>query len=174
MKYETAASVLDSLSLSRHELPATGDSSPQGEVIWVTGDETTAMQWVHEDLLDVSYIAVRGAGAAEWAERIGQVVPLDGPELIRGRIVSERDTDSLIDGLFRAAVVACHGFDETVFSLLRWASYDPDPLIRRSALLGVSIVRWTEFSTLLDDVATNDPEGDIREQAARVGSLLDG
>ncbi|MFE4828570.1 HEAT repeat domain-containing protein [Streptomyces sp. NPDC056672] len=107
------------------------------------------------------------------SERIRSKLPTDDVAQLRSRAMVDRDPDALIDTLYRTAVVADSGYDPEAFSLLRWGLNDPDSLVRRVALLAVSITCWPEFIGLLDEVSANDPVGEVRDQAGRVRDLLE-
>ncbi|MEU8138818.1 HEAT repeat domain-containing protein [Streptodolium elevatio] len=167
--YEMTAEALAALGLGRHDHPV--EQAPN-EAIWLTPDAGTVVRWVQEDLIDVRYVAVLGADAVALAERIRTAIPTDDIARLRARAMADREPDVLIDVLYRTAVVAWSGYDTEAFALLRWGLHDPDPLIRRVALLAVSITGWNEFAGLLDEVSAADPDDDVRDQAARVRELV--
>ncbi|MFJ2877433.1 HEAT repeat domain-containing protein [Streptomyces sp. NPDC087272] len=158
-----------SLGLTRH---ATQTDQPPEEEIWLTDDSETAVHWINDDLLDVSYIAVRGVNAATLAEEIRSKIPMDDIPQLQARAITDRDSDALIDTLYRTAIVACSNYDPQAFALLRWGLYDPDPLIRRVSLLAVSITGWENFIPTLDEISKQDPVDEVRDQAARVLDML--
>jgi hypothetical protein len=158
--------------LVKHAPIAAEDEEAPTEEIWLTADAETAVHWIEDELIGVGYIAVRGADAAHLAKRIQAEMPTDGIAQLRARAAADRDPDLLIDTLYRTAVAACFGFDPEAFALLRWGLNDPDPLIRRVALLSVSILGWGSFADLLEEVSNHDPVGEVRDQAARVRQLL--
>ncbi|MFE1407384.1 HEAT repeat domain-containing protein [Streptomyces sp. NPDC058770] len=158
-----------SLGLNKHVAGA--DERSEG-VIWLTEDAETAANWITDELLDVTYIAVHGIDAASLATRIQSRIQTDGIPQLHARAIEDRDTDVLIDTLYRTAVVAYSGYDPQAFSLLRWGLNDPDPLIRRVSLLAVSITGWERFIPILNEISEQDPVSEVRDQAARVRDAL--
>ncbi|MDI2128144.1 HEAT repeat domain-containing protein [Yinghuangia seranimata] len=167
--YEAAAETLAALGFDRHDYLA--EQAPN-EAIWLTSDANTVIRWVEDDLIDVTYIAVLGADAEAVAERIRTAMPTDDVAQLRARAIADRDPGLLIDVLYRTAVVAWSGYDREAFALLRWGLHDPDPLLRRAALVAVSITRWHAFAEVLQDIRTHDPDDEVRDQAARVHELV--
>ncbi|MFE1364774.1 HEAT repeat domain-containing protein [Streptomyces anulatus] len=167
-EYESTATALSSLGLIRSRAPLPeAEQSPNSE-IWLTEDHRTAAVWVRDELLDVSYISVQGIESRVLAERIRSVLPMDGIPQLQARVIADRDPDVLMDSILRAAVLACSGFDPQAFTFLQWALRDPDPLVRRVALLAVSVTGWRDFSPILEEISEKDPIDEVRKQAARV------
>lgn len=166
---ELMAATFISLGLTRHAAHAAEEvnHSPQEE-IWLTGDAKTSVHWINDELLDVSYIAVRGINSTALAKSIRAEVPMDDIPQLHARVVADRDSNVLIDTLYRTAIVAGSNYDSQAFALLRWGLNDPDPLIRRVSLVAVSIVGWERFIPILDEISKQDLVGEVRDQAARV------
>ncbi|MFD4857561.1 HEAT repeat domain-containing protein [Streptomyces atratus] len=169
---ESVAAAFISLGLTRHASHSADTNQSPGEEIWLTDDTETAAHWIKDELLDVSYIAVRGVNAAALAGSIRSELPMDDIPQLQARAITDRDTDVLIDTLYRTAIVAYSGYDPQAFALLRWGLNDPDPLIRRVSLLAVSITGWEAFSPVLDEISKQDPVEEVRDQAARVRDAL--
>ncbi|MFJ1615820.1 HEAT repeat domain-containing protein [Streptomyces sp. NPDC088251] len=169
---ESVAAAFTSLGLTRHAAYAAETDQPSEEEIWLTGDAKTAAHWIDDELLDVSYIAVRGVNAAALAESIRSELPMDDIQQLQARVIADRDPDVLIDTLYRTAIVAYSNYDPQAFALLRWGLNDPDPLIRRVSLLAVSITGWENFVPALDEISKKDPVDEVRDQAARVLDAL--
>ncbi|MFD7900068.1 HEAT repeat domain-containing protein [Streptomyces sp. NPDC059743] len=170
--YDLVAEGLAALGLTRHDAPSSESERVPNEEIWLSSDERSAVHWIEDDLIGVSYIAVRGTDVIPLSERIRSKLPTDDVAQLRSRAMVDRGPDALIDTLYRTAVVADSGYDPEAFSLLRWGLNDPDSLVRRVALLAISITGWPEFTGLLDEVSANDPVDEVRDQAERVRDLL--
>ncbi|MCX4395279.1 MULTISPECIES: HEAT repeat domain-containing protein [unclassified Streptomyces] len=161
-----------SLGLTRHAAHNAETNQPSDEEIWLTNDAETAAHWINDELLDVSYITVRGVNAAALADSIRSELPMDDIPKLQARAIADRDPDVLIDTLYRTAIVACSSYDPKAFALLRWGLNDPNPLIRRVSLLAVSITGWESFAPTLDEIIKQDPVDEVRDQAARVRDAL--
>jgi hypothetical protein len=167
-----AESVAAALGLTKGILQAEESSqSPEAE-LWLSADGETAAFWIADELLDVDYITVCGAEAGSLAGKIRSVIPTDDIPQLEARATSDRDTDTLIDSVYRTAVVACTGYDPRAFSLLCRVLKDPDSMARRAALVAVSITGWREFIPVLDEVRGRETVEEIRDQAARVRDAL--
>ncbi|WP_329378420.1 HEAT repeat domain-containing protein [Streptomyces sp. NBC_01716] len=165
---ESAAATFISLGLTKHAAHIAEANQASAEEIWLTGDAETSVHWVNDELLDVSYIVVRGGNADSLAENIRSELPMDGIPDLQARAIADRDPDVLIDTLYRTAVVAGSKYDPRAFALLRWGLGDPDPLIRRVSLVAVSITGWERFIPILDEISKQDIVSEVRDQAARV------
>ncbi|MFC9603423.1 HEAT repeat domain-containing protein [Streptomyces niveus] len=165
---ESVAEIFISLGLIRHAAHAAEGDQPTAEEIWLPADAKTSVHWIEDELLDVSYIVVRGVNAAALAESIRSEIPMDDIPQLQSRVIADRDSDALIDTLYRTAVVASSKYDPQAFALLRWGLNDPDPLIRRVSLVAVSITGWERFIPVLDEISKQDLVGEVRDQAARV------
>ncbi|MFJ9686951.1 hypothetical protein ACIRRX_14900 [Streptomyces bacillaris] len=172
-EYESTAAAFSSLGLIRGEEALPKDEGQPKAEIWITKDSKTAAVWVRDELLDVTYISVQGINSRVLAEQIRSIVPTDDISQLRARVIADRDPDVLMDSVLRAAVAAYSGFDSQTFAFLQWALSDPDPLVRRVALLAVSVTGWKEFSLTLAEVSEKDLVDEVREQAARVLNGID-
>lgn len=148
------------------------DTEGPFEEVWLTQDGTT-VHWIEDDLIDVGYLAVDGDTADSLAARLSAEIDVDDIASLRAQVMRGRDRETVIDTLYRVAVVAGHGYDEEAFRLLRWGLYDPDPLVRRVALIAVSITAWSAFRHILSDLESNDSDMDIRTQAGRILDIIE-
>ncbi|MFD9869134.1 HEAT repeat domain-containing protein [Streptomyces niveus] len=164
---ESAAEVLGSLGFTRHSAPA-ADADKPAEGTWLSADAATRVDCAKDDLIDISYIDVCGVNAPDLAETIQSQIPMDSIPQLLTRAITDRGTDALIDILYRTAVVAGATYDPQAFALMRRGLNDPHPIIRRASLVAVSITGWEEFVPVLDEISRQDPEGEVRDQAARV------
>ncbi|MEE1773186.1 HEAT repeat domain-containing protein [Streptomyces sp. JV185] len=169
---ESVAIALISLGLTRHTPDTSEANQSPEEEIWLTADSETAAHWINDELLGVSYIAVRGVDSATLVERIRSKISMDDISRLQTRAITDREPDLLIDTLYRTAIVASSGYDPQAFALLRWGLNDPDPLIRRVSLLAVSITNWENFVPVLDEISEKDPVEEVRDQATRVRDAL--
>ncbi|MFE4829912.1 hypothetical protein [Streptomyces sp. NPDC056672] len=170
--YTLVSEKLESLGFARYDAP-TAEPQPVSEnEIWLSNDERSAVHWIVDDLIGVSYLAVRGTDAIALSEQLRIQLPTDSVVKLQLRAIADRDTDALMDTLYRTAVAADSGYDPDAYSLLRWGLNDLDPLVRRVALVAVSITGWTEFAELLAWVSAHDPVEQVRAQAISVCTLL--
>lgn len=123
-------------------------------------------------MLGVSYISVSGVDATALAERIRSKLPLDDIPKLTARITADPDWNVMIDTLYRTAVVALPDYDPQAFALLRSGLNHPNELVRRAALVAVSITGWESFIPALDEISQHDPESAVRDQAARIRDAL--
>ncbi|MFJ2630138.1 HEAT repeat domain-containing protein [Streptomyces sp. NPDC087532] len=161
------------MGLTRQMVHASESGDPSGKEIWLTEDAETIACWNDDPLLGVSYIEVLGADDAALAEKIRSNLTMDDITKLTTRVSTDRDLDTLMDSLFRTAVIAYSGHDPQAFALLSSALYDPEPLVRRGALLAISVTGWASFIPVVEEVSEQDPEAEVRDQAVRVRNCLD-
>ncbi|WP_329569383.1 HEAT repeat domain-containing protein [Streptomyces sp. NBC_01361] len=157
-------------------------NQPEGpieELAWVLGlvdadspddtedVETVVVHWVEDRRFQVDYLAVEGDGAESFADWLRGELPLHSDKSLAEMTASTRDESALMRALRRLGVNhAGREFDRAAYDLLRWALHDPEPLVRRNALLAASVMDWQELVPLLMYVSETENDPNVREQAA--------
>jgi hypothetical protein len=78
-------------------------------------------------------------------------------------------------GLLHVLGVHCSGgLDQRMFDLFRRGLADPEPLVRRVALLSATNTNWPEFVPLMEHIRDHDPDPDVREDAAAMVKARNG
>lgn len=138
-------------------------NQPEGateELAWVLGlvdadspedtedIETVVVHWVEDHSFQVGYLAVEGDQNESFAEWLRGELPLLN--------------------------YAGREFDRVSYDLLRWALHDPEPLVRRNALLAASVMNWQQLVPLLTSVSETENDPTVREQAMTTLDIVRG
>ncbi|TCC10204.1 HEAT repeat domain-containing protein [Kribbella soli] len=151
---------------------------PIEELAWVLGlvdadspedseeIETVVVHWIEDQRFQVDYLAVEGDDPESFADWLRGELPLHSDQSLAQLTASTRDDAALMRALRRLGVnYAGRAFDSTSYGLLRWALHDPEPLVRRNALLAASLLDWPELVPLLTYVSETENDLAVREQA---------
>jgi hypothetical protein len=157
-------------------------SQPEGpieELAWVLGlvdadspEDTAAVEpmvvhWVEDHIFQVDYLAVEGDLAESFADSLRDALPLHSDRSLSQMTADTRDDMALMRALRRIGMQhAGREFDSVSYDLLRWALHDPEPLVRRNALLAASILDWAELVPLLASVIDAEKDHTVRDEAA--------
>ncbi|PUB21620.1 HEAT repeat protein [Promicromonospora sp. AC04] len=141
------------------------------EQIWVPADLEAGIHWVEDDLFKVSYLAVEGPDAERMVASLRAELPLHTVTSLTE--AGSQGSDALMKAL-RMLGIQCVGqpFDADSLALLRRALADPEPMVRRTALLAASIMDWPELEVLLEHVSLHDDDALVRDEAAETLDIL--
>lgn len=164
-----------------HGWTAVDVKQPEGpieELAWVLGFadadspedtedvEVVVVHWIEDQRFQVDYLAVEGDRAESFATWLRDALPLHSDQSLSRMTADTRDDTALMRALRRLGI-HCAGreFDSDSFDLLRWALHDPEPLVRRNALLAASILDWPQLVQLLTYVCDTEKDPTVKEQA---------
>lgn len=129
--------------------------------------EAVVVHWIEDQRFQVDYLAVEGDDPESVADWLRGELPLHSDQSLSQLTASTRDDMALMRALRRLGVnYAGREFDSVSYGLLRWALHDPEPLVRRSALLAASLLNWHQLVPLLTYVSETEGDATVREQAA--------
>jgi hypothetical protein len=142
------------------------------EQIWATPDETTAVHYLEDPLVEHNYICLRGAEAEHYATEFGYKLSVedreDALELAAGAV----NHDTQVQSLSRLAITTPE-HEPRAFRLFEaYATKPPNPLLREAAVNAMCFAAWPEFMPLLERIAHDDPAPSVREHAQSVLSAL--
>ncbi|MFD4943519.1 HEAT repeat domain-containing protein [Streptomyces sp. NPDC058239] len=151
---------------------------PVEELAWVLGlvdadspedtdeVETVVVHWIEDQRFQVDYLAVEGDDPESFADWLRGELPLHSDHSLTQLMANTRDDVALMSALRRLGVnYAGREFDSVSYGLLRWALHDPEPLVRRNALLAASLLKWPQLVPLLTYVSETENDLTVREQA---------
>ncbi|GAA3184466.1 hypothetical protein GCM10017688_44080 [Streptomyces ramulosus] len=141
------------------------DNAQPHEEVWALGDYRTAVHWIEDDAFRVHYIAVEGESRAQAVSDIRNHVEVHTSASLAGLVTGERDTLAVMDSLRMLAMQSSEEFDPEIFAMVRWALNDPEPAVRRVALLASSIMPWAQLDPLLEYVSRHDLDEAVRTDA---------
>ncbi|MFC8801648.1 HEAT repeat domain-containing protein [Promicromonospora sp. NPDC057138] len=151
---------------------------PIEELAWVLGladadspedtddVETLVVHWIEDQRFQVDYLAVEGDSSEWFADSLRDALPLHSDESLLQMTANTRDDMALMRALRRMGI-HCAGreYDAVSYDLLRWALHDPEPLVRRNALLAASLIGWPQLVPLLTAVIDTEKDLTVRQQA---------
>ncbi|MFE7108522.1 HEAT repeat domain-containing protein [Streptomyces sp. NPDC057575] len=128
--------------------------------------ETVVVHWIEDRRFQVDYLAVEGDDPASFADWLRGELPVHSDHSLTQLAADTRDGMALMRALRRLGVnFAGREFDSVSYGLLRWALHDPEPLVRRTALLASSLLNWPRLVPLLTYVSETEHDLTVREQA---------
>ncbi|WP_405715486.1 MULTISPECIES: hypothetical protein [unclassified Streptomyces] len=128
--------------------------------------ETVVVHWIEDQRFQVDYLAVEGDDPESFADWLRGELPLHSDHSLTRLTANTRDDMALMRALRRLGVnYAGRAFDDASHGLLRWALHDPEPLVRRNALLAASLLNWPQLVPLLTYVSETENDLTVRDQA---------
>jgi hypothetical protein len=123
------------------------------------------IHWIEDRNFQVDYLAVEGDGAESFANLLRDELPLHSDRSLAQMTADTRDDMALMRALRRLGV-HCAGreFDSVWYDLLRWTLHDPEPLVRRNALLAASVLNWPQLVPLLISVRDIEKDPTVRQE----------
>jgi len=156
---------------SHHRTTEASGTAPF-EIVWISPDRGAAVHWIEGELTPVHYLVVGGPDIAPTVELLRRELDLHDDESLAELIDGTRDGSSLMDALNILGVHCSGPYEPQLFALFRWALNDPEPLVRRVALLSVANAGWPEFRPLVEYLRDHDPVAVVREDATAIASTL--
>ncbi|MFF9479726.1 HEAT repeat domain-containing protein [Streptomyces sp. NPDC014733] len=148
------------------------DNAQLHEEVWALGDYRTAIHWIEDDVFRVHYIAVEGESSAQVISEIRNHVEVHTSASLADLATGERDTLTIMDSLRMLAMQSSEDFDPEIFAVVRWALNDPEPVVRRVAVLASSIMPWRKLDPLLEYVSRHDPDEAVRADAREALTIV--
>jgi hypothetical protein len=121
--------------------------------------------WVHDHLLDVRYVHVRGGDREAVERKVRATLPVLGRDDIHRRFAQASDQHSWIRAIYYAAAFADDSFDPDLFALFEKAMAHADPEVRRAAVFATTYPAWTEFRPVLERLRAEDASEEVRHDA---------
>lgn len=141
------------------------DANPE-EIIWISRDGATRLHRLDDRFAGVAYLVVDGADEASLAA--DAIDELDGLSLatLLAALAVDADAARSFPVIASLGVLAPPSFDPRVFDHFSRLLADEDPALRSKALTAAAYPTWPEFLPLLEAMASEDPDPEVRERAA--------
>ncbi len=126
--------------------------------------------WVHyieDPVLEISYLVAKGANARAALDEIHAKVPVYGTEELR-----EGSSDEARLKLAVAAITGQNDSEGQWKKTVLEGMQHPDAAVRRQAILAVGYLRGSEFEKPLERLAGEEPDPEVRADAAAMLDLL--
>ncbi|MFC8798765.1 HEAT repeat domain-containing protein [Promicromonospora sp. NPDC057138] len=151
------------------------DAGPQDgtlfEQIWVPADLEAGIHWVEDDLFKVDYIAVEGPDRERAVASLRAELPLHTAASLAE--AGSQSIDALIKALRMLGIqYKDQPVDADALDLLRRALADPEPIVRRTALLAAALLDWPELEAPLEHASLHDDDAVVRDEAAETLDIL--
>jgi hypothetical protein len=158
------------LGLEQHPAPPHLDDGVHEEV-WATPDQRSAVNYLEDPILGLSYIVMRGDPHGRLTHAMASRIQIFSPEEAIEFAVQEVDTRPQVEAIYRlAAMFPEH--DPQVMEIFRaYATKSGDPTVREATVNAVGYWRWPELESLLEDVLRLDDNAGVKERARAVLAL---
>lgn len=156
------------LGLVKHgERPGDGQKESYQE-IWATSDELNAVRYVEDPLSGTHFFSVRGPKTQSLVSQLARRLLVFAPEELIEMAQEAETHDEQVTAVFRLAV-AFPQYDPGVFEIFSaYATQPPSPLLRMATLNAIGYRCWPECIPLLERVAQEDQDAQVRQTAERL------
>lgn len=135
------------------------------EAIFMTRDRRTAFHFVEDSFLDAKFVLVRGDDVEGGLELVRPLVPHRRDEDVLAMARGALGVDERVRGLLDLAVIAGQLDPQEVREVIEEAAGAKDAVLRRASLLVISYLGWPELRGLAQEMATRDPDPEVRSEA---------
>ncbi|MCG3041075.1 hypothetical protein ACLIYM_01630 [Streptomyces fenghuangensis] len=145
---------------------------PPFEIIWVNSEQDAVVHWIEDALSQVDYFLVDGPGKSSLVKLIRSELDIHDKDSMVELAYEARGTPRAMRMLRLLGVFCSEGFDPDIFSIFDQALRDPEPIVRREALMSAANAGWGEFLPLMDEIRESDPDKAVREDAGAISDAL--
>ena len=135
------------------------------ELVWKTPDEETSIHYIEDELVQFSYIVVKGSDSQEVADEIRSGMAMYSVDDIFRWLDEARPGGDMMQAVAHLGVAAPRRFDSAFFGRFEQAFASSDPEVRRTAIWSCGYPAWPEFLSILERLSTEDSHPEVREDA---------
>lgn len=156
------------LGLVRHSVRP-GDGVRQAyEQVWATDDRATAVNYLEDPLVSLSYLSIRGADRDKLASKFARKMETYDPEWALELAAGAVKPETQLEAISRLAVIF-PSHDPAAFEVFKaYATAAPNPVLREAAVNAMAYRAWPEFLPLLEQIAREDPSDNVRMRANEI------
>jgi len=156
--------------LEQHPAPK-GDHDGGHEEVWATADKRSAVNYLEDPILGLSYIVIRGDPHGNLTHKMAETIQLFSPEEAVEFGQQEINTRPQVEAIYRlAAMFPEH--DPQVLEVFRtYATKPGDPTLREATVNAMGYRRWPEFKPLLEEIEKKDDNAGVKERVRAVLAL---
>ena len=136
------------------------------ETIFLTRDNKTSIHFVDDSFTATCFLVFKGEEPEKAFETAEQRFPSHSEDDIVTAAREAEETETRIRGILALAVIASQADRSAVVDIVRAASVDSEPMVRRASIVAMSYVGWPEFRAVAADMQRSDADPEIREDAA--------
>jgi hypothetical protein len=149
------------------------DGSTPREAIYNVPGTKTFLHHVDDHLLGLQYVTFTGDDVVGLEQRVRALLPLLTAEDVK-RMFDEAVDEERLERALGAAFILAGTNSTPEFRNYFDAAFEHESAeIRRYGILGVGYTGWGELAAPLRHLATNDPEGHVRQAAERMLRALE-
>ena len=131
-------------------------------------EDGTAVQYICDGNVDVAYILVSGERAEATAKHVNKQLSSWSIKDIRAYAKWASAREDMVIALHLIGLIGSDEFDGELYGHLERGFTHEDPQVRKAAVLAASYLHWPQVTTMAHQLATADPEDDVREAAAEL------
>ncbi|MFD7186386.1 HEAT repeat domain-containing protein [Streptomyces sp. NPDC059914] len=148
------------------------EESPFTE-IWQEEGSGTLISFVHDSLLGIDYLLIRGTDAAKLTQQIQSKISTYTRQSIFDELRQTGDRETCIAGLYRASLIGGKREERDLFEAIASLAEDSDPEVRHAVIVaGAYLAEWPSMRALLLRLRDDDPEETVRRDARTVLEAL--
>jgi hypothetical protein len=121
---------------------------------------------IDDDLLGFSYFTVTGKDREAIAEEIRKALPTISTADAKVKFEGAPNAEEKARAIKYVAITAPETKDAAALALFDKALHDESSEVRQAAILATGYAGWPELADLLRDVAENDADQEVRDDAA--------
>jgi roadblock/LC7 domain-containing protein len=138
------------------------------EQIWTTGGGSSAIHYIEDTRLVVAYLLTMGEQEAGIADDVVAALPTIGTQDAAGWAMAAAGDDDKARAAGYLATTAPAAADDASLAAFTRLLADPAPGVRRAAAFAASFPPWPELLDLIEPLAAQDPDRDVRATAAAI------
>lgn len=147
-----------------HSISEETETKPY-QIIWVTGDGKSIVRFINDFMIEVPYAYIESEDAALIVRNINQFVDVYSNDDIRRMADSATTAEEHHLAVRLMALIAPPAFDQAFFDFFRKSLTFPEPSVRHKAILAIGYVGWKELFPVLEQLAKEDKDAEVRERA---------
>jgi hypothetical protein len=143
------------------------ESGTPQQFIFRTLDDQTQVRHITDFQSGYPFLIVEGESISEAVKKIYSFFPTYSREDVFRMIRHPRDFQELCVGILYLGLLGLgQKCDHEILELFRELLQDKDPKVRSTAFYGLCYPAWPESLELIQQLAKNDPDADVRQMAA--------
>ena len=137
---------------------------------WLTDDEQTSIQYIQENLINLSYIVIKGKDREEISAHICNSLDVISREEVRKILQNEsyfaENSEKYLDAVYSLGVIAIpRNYDDELFALFKKVLSHYDAEVRNAGIIALHFIGWKEFKEPLEQIQKTDSNSAIRKFA---------
>ncbi|MFJ9929863.1 hypothetical protein ACIRU5_28020 [Streptomyces misionensis] len=159
------------------DLPGDESRGVPRRVAWQISPGAT-LNFFRDDSLGISYVSVMSGLGKDFAEQLTSMVHTEidvygDAELLSGMSGADDDQERAL-AVLKAGLGAPLEFSEKFYAGFVAASEHTTSTVRNAAVRAMYYTKWQEFTNVLAELASSDPDSAVRDFAGRVLTAVGG